>query len=51
MSIDQRIAALEGAVLALRARRDEIIEVLMWEICKVLVNSALKFVHSPNIAL
>jgi len=39
----QRIAALERVVAALRLKRDEIVKVLMWEICKSADDAALEF--------
>jgi glyceraldehyde-3-phosphate dehydrogenase (NADP+) len=43
MSFNQRIAALERVVESIQTRRDEIIEVLMWEICKTYSDAASEF--------
>jgi hypothetical protein len=43
MSANDRIARLEQVVAGLQARRNEIITVLMWEICKSAVDAAAEF--------
>ena len=43
MSAQQRIAALQSALAAVRARRDEIVQALVWEICKSLEDAAAEF--------
>lgn len=43
MSANDRIDRLERVVVGLQARREEIITVLMWEICKSAVDAAAEF--------
>lgn len=43
MSASERIAALERVVVALKEKREEIINVLIWEICKTADDAALEF--------
>ena len=43
MSPNERILALENIVISLKERRDEIINVLMWEICKSSDDAAAEF--------
>lgn len=40
MSCKQRIEAVEKYLAGLRAKRDEIVNLLMWEICKTQADSA-----------
>ena len=43
MSANDRIKALERVVVGLKERRDEIVNVLMWEICKSADDAAAEF--------
>ena len=43
MSAAERIAALQNVVAALKLRRAEIVNALMWEICKTSADAALEF--------
>lgn len=43
MTMQQRIDAIENVVISLREVRDEIINVLMWEICKTADDAAAEF--------
>lgn len=43
MSPEERMAALQNVVSALKDRRDEIVKVLMWEICKTSADAAAEF--------
>ncbi len=43
MTALQRIEALERVVVSLKARRQEIVDVLMWEICKSTADAAAEF--------
>jgi glyceraldehyde-3-phosphate dehydrogenase (NADP+) len=43
MTLDQRIMAIQKVVNSLKARRDEIVNVLMWEICKTLDDARAEF--------
>ena len=43
MSLAERIERVEGAVAALKERRDEIVNVLMWEIAKNSADAAAEF--------
>jgi glyceraldehyde-3-phosphate dehydrogenase (NADP+) len=43
MTMSQRVAALQNAVEAIKLRRDEIITILMWEICKTQKDAASEF--------
>lgn len=43
MTMAQRIAAIERVVASLKQRRDEIVTVLMWEICKNKDDAAAEF--------
>lgn len=43
MSAQQRISALQEALAAVRARREEIVQALVWEICKSLEDAAAEF--------
>jgi acyl-CoA reductase-like NAD-dependent aldehyde dehydrogenase len=43
MSANDRIDRLEQVIAGLQARRNEIITVLMWEICKSAVDAAAEF--------
>ncbi len=43
MSSNERIAALENVVVSLKQKRDQIINVLMWEICKSTDDAAAEF--------
>ena len=43
MRLKQRIAAVKGLVTSLKARREEIVNALMWEIGKTTEDSASEF--------
>jgi hypothetical protein len=43
MTVDERIAAIENVVKALKQKRAQIIKVLMWEICKSQDDAAAEF--------
>jgi glyceraldehyde-3-phosphate dehydrogenase (NADP+) len=43
MTIEQRIVAIEKVIASLKTKRDEIIKVLMWEICKSTDDAAAEF--------
>jgi glyceraldehyde-3-phosphate dehydrogenase (NADP+) len=43
LSMEERIEAIERVVIALKSKRDEIIKVLMWEICKTSDDAAAEF--------
>ncbi len=43
MSASGRIAAIEGVMHDLRARREEVVNALMWEICKTAKDAATEF--------
>jgi glyceraldehyde-3-phosphate dehydrogenase (NADP+) len=43
MSPEDRIAAIERVVLSLKARRDTIVQTLMWEICKSFTDAQAEF--------
>jgi glyceraldehyde-3-phosphate dehydrogenase (NADP+) len=50
MSLSSRIAAIEAVVQDLKARRDEIVSVLMWEICKNSEDAAKEFDRTMDYA-
>lgn len=43
MTVNERILAIEKVVASLKERRDEIVNVLMWEICKSLDDARAEF--------
>ena len=43
LSAQQRISALQAALAAVRARREEIVQALVWEICKSIEDAAAEF--------
>ena len=43
MSLASRIAAIEAFVTEMRSSRDEIVNILMWEICKTTADAAKEF--------
>ncbi|KAJ8603089.1 hypothetical protein CTAYLR_006660 [Chrysophaeum taylorii] len=50
MSLAERAAAVEAYLAALVARRDEIVEVLVWEICKTSADAAKEFDRTVEFA-
>lgn len=50
MTVEQRIAAIEGLVTALKTIRSDLVNVLQWEICKNDADAAAEFDRTVRIS-